>query len=90
MANREVLEADMAYVENKTSTASLALKKFDSNAERIQKIKDKMAELIRELKALHEELKVLEVDQGTIQANLLVLNAKLAKIPLNHEESIYR
>ena len=57
-----VLEADMEYVEKSTLVANLALKKFESNVEKIQKNKDRRAVLIKDLKALDEELKILEVD----------------------------
>ena len=90
LVDRKVLEADMEYVAKRTSTASLALKKFDSNIEKIQKIKDKRAELIKVLRALNEELKFLEADQGTIQADLLVLNKELVEIPLKYDKSISR
>ena len=49
-----------------------------------------MTVLIKDLRALDEELKVLEADQGTIQVDLLVLNTELVEIPSKHEESISR
>ena len=90
LADRKVLEANIEYVKKRTSIASLDLKKFDSNAEKIQKNKDRKVVIIKELRALDDKLKVFEPDQGTIQVDLLVLNTELVKIPSKHEESISR
>ena len=56
-----LLEVDLEYIKKRTSTTDLTLKKFDSNAAKIQQLKGKRAKPIRVLKALNEILQVLEI-----------------------------
>ena len=64
--DRKMLEIDIEYIEKKTATVNPTLMKFDSNVEKIQKLKDRRIELIKELKSLDEELKILETNQGVV------------------------
>ena len=56
LVDRTLLEADLKYIEKRTSTTDSTLKKFDANAEKIHQLKDRKAKLIKELEALNEEL----------------------------------
>ena len=88
--DRRTLEQDMITSEEKTAKAAHLLEKFDLNTVKIQKLQEMREKLRKELEMVDVEFKVLEVDQGTVQADLLVLKKEFSDLPLKNRKSISR
>ena len=83
---QSIIRGRHEIIETKTSTADSILKRFDSIAEKIHLLRNKRANLLKELKAIDEDLQILETNHTTMQEEIL----ELADIPSKHEDAISR